>query len=163
MVSGIPCKHAICVINDNEEDVNKYVAQYYSGNIWKGTYEYNIKPVNGEDLWKKTGRIPIGVPEFRRPPGRPKTYRRKKAPHESPTREGKATRHGRTMHCSNCGEAGHNIAKCKNETKILQAPKNKRGRPRKNPQEVNILLIFSSNYILNDTLLTLLHIPDAGS
>ena len=40
--------------------------------VWIETYRNNIKPVNGETFWQKTGKNPIGVPCYRKMPGRPK-------------------------------------------------------------------------------------------
>ena len=49
-----------------------YVDYYYKRQVWIETYRNNIKPVNGEIFWQKTGKDPIGVPGYRKMPGRPK-------------------------------------------------------------------------------------------
>ncbi|KAG5407425.1 hypothetical protein IGI04_013544 [Brassica rapa subsp. trilocularis] len=48
---------------------------------------------------------------------------------------GKSTRHGRIPHCSQCKQAGHIKTSCKNESVTVEGPKNRRGRPRKHPNE----------------------------
>lgn len=141
-MTGIPCKHAICVLDDEEKDPVNYVTHYYSSTLMTATYKENIKPVNGEKLWKKTHRTPIRIPEFRKPRGRPKNRDRRKEPFEDLQNKGKTTRHGRTFHCSRCGQAGHIKSGCRNEVVIVEGPKNRRGRPRKNPDDVSIWLKF---------------------
>ncbi|XP_024015843.1 uncharacterized protein LOC112089101 [Eutrema salsugineum] len=133
---GIPCHHAICVLDDNQESPVNYVSPYYSTSLMQATYAHNIKPMNGEKLWPKVHKPPILIPEFRKPRGRPPTRDRRKEPFEDLQNKGKVTRHGRTMHCSNCGEAGHIKSGCKNEKVVVEGPKNRRGRPRKNPADV---------------------------
>ena len=88
--------------------VCSYVDSYYLTSRWKDTYENNIKPVNGERLWEKTGKEAIQIPEKRRMPGRPKNYDRIKEAHESKTNPTKDTREGRRMTCSNCKQTCHN-------------------------------------------------------
>lgn len=141
LVSGIPCKHAICVLDDNQDDAVRYVPKYYYTDVMKKTYDENIKPVNGEKMWKKTNKPPVGIPEMRKPRGRPKTRDRRKEPFEDLQNAGKSTRHGRIPHCSRCKEVGHIKSGCKNEPVVVEGPKNRRGRPRKFPSEVNIPLI----------------------
>ncbi|XP_020876132.1 uncharacterized protein LOC110227137 [Arabidopsis lyrata subsp. lyrata] len=130
-LTGIPCKHAVYVLDDNQDDPEKYVADYYQSSYLKNTYVDNIKPVNGEQLWTKTWKPPIGIPNIRKPRGRPKKRDRKKEPFESLQNAGKSTRHGRIPHCSRCGQAGHIKSGCKNELVVVEGPKNRRGRPRK--------------------------------
>ncbi|CAH2046669.1 unnamed protein product [Thlaspi arvense] len=57
-------------------------------------------------------------------------------PLEDLQNKGKATRHGRTFHCSNCGQAGHIKSGCKNEVVFMEGPKNIQGRTCKNLDEV---------------------------
>lgn len=135
-MTGIPCKHAVCVLDDNQEDPETYAANYYETSFLKNTYMDNIRPVNGEQLWNKLGKPPIAIPDIRKPRGRPKNRDRKKEPFESLQNAGKSTRHGRVPHCSRCGETGHIKSSCKNEQVVVEGPKNKRGRPRKQPDEV---------------------------
>ncbi|KAH0929178.1 hypothetical protein HID58_014905, partial [Brassica napus] len=82
-----------------------------------------------------TGKPPIGIPEIRKPRGRPRTRERKKEPFEALETAGKSSRHGRIPTCSNCHQSGHIKTGCKNQTVVYEGPKNKRGRPRKNLEE----------------------------
>ncbi|XP_010523617.1 PREDICTED: uncharacterized protein LOC104801928 [Tarenaya hassleriana] len=136
-LTGVPCQHAITVINEMRYDLPRYVAEYYSKSTWEETYTRNIDPVNGEPMWEKLGKDPIGVPNFRRMPGRPTKFHRRKDPHESPKKAGHMTRHGRQMTCGRCRQVGHNAAGCKNEPVLVYGPKRKRGRPRKDVQAQN--------------------------
>lgn len=138
-LTGIPCKHAVCVLDDNQQDPVKYTAVYYYTHVMKKTYSDNIKPVNGENLWKMTGKPPIGIPEIRKPRGRPRTRDRKKEPFEALETAGKVSRHGRIPTCSNCHQSGHIKTGCKNQTVVYEGPKNKRGRPRKHPEVIFLI------------------------
>lgn len=110
---GIPCNHAICVINDIRRKPEEYVVNYYKTPVWIDTYRDNIKPVNGELYWNKTGKGTIGVPGFRKMPGRPKKKRIAPA-HKSLSKPNITTRGKRTITCSNCKQVGHNKGTCKN-------------------------------------------------
>ncbi|XP_010506952.1 PREDICTED: uncharacterized protein LOC104783503 [Camelina sativa] len=54
---------------DNQDNPEKYVADYYQSSYLKNTYVDNIKLVNGEQLWTKTWKSPIGIPNIRKPRG----------------------------------------------------------------------------------------------
>ncbi|VVA90420.1 unnamed protein product [Arabis nemorensis] len=138
-LTGIPCKHAVCVLDDNKEDPEKYVVEYYYTHVLKTTYADNIKPVNGHTMWKHVNKPPIGIPEMRKPRGRPKNRDRIKEPFESFKNPGKATRHGRIPNCRNCLQAGQIRTSCKNETVVFEGPKNRPGRPAKLPSETQLL------------------------
>ncbi|XP_010532980.1 PREDICTED: uncharacterized protein LOC104808850 [Tarenaya hassleriana] len=129
-VTGIPCNHALAVINQRREGLSDYVSDYFSKAKWVATYRQNINPVNGSLFWRKSGKKPIVVPKTRNMPGRPKKFKRKKDPHESPSKRGKITKHGRKMTCSQCRQVGHNAKTCKNEP-VERIPVRGRGRPRK--------------------------------
>lgn len=133
-------------------DICSYVVNYYRTAVWIDTYRDNIKPVNGELYWHKTGKEPIGVPGFRKMPGRPKKKRIKPA-HESPTKPNKTTRHGRTVTCSNCKQIGHNRGTCKNQSNVVEGAKRKRGRPRKIPVSVTLSLLTHFHLIRSHFLM----------
>ncbi|XP_033135086.1 uncharacterized protein LOC103836824 [Brassica rapa] len=135
-ITGIPCQHAIYVINEHNKEPEDYVDPYYLTTRWQETYENNIKPVNGERLWEKTFKDPIQIPDKRKMPGRPKNYDRIKEAHESKTNPTKATREGRRMTCSNCKQTGHNCGTCTRQA-VPDVPKGKRGRPKKTPTPVS--------------------------
>lgn len=46
-LTGIPCKHAVSVLDDNQEDPIRYTSEYYYAHMMRRTYSDNIKPVNG--------------------------------------------------------------------------------------------------------------------
>lgn len=137
-MTDLPCKHAMGVLDDNQDDPLRYVPRYYFTNVFKKTYECNIKPVNGEKFWRRTNKPPIGIPELRKPRGRPKNRDRRKEPFEDLQNAGKSTRHGRVPHCSQCKQAGHIKSGCKNEPVVFEGPKNRRGRPSRFPSKVKI-------------------------
>ncbi|XP_010533688.1 PREDICTED: uncharacterized protein LOC104809403 isoform X2 [Tarenaya hassleriana] len=64
-------------------------------------------------------------------PGRPRKFNRTKDPHESPSKSGRLSRHGRKMTCTRCKQVGHNAKTCKNEPFQMEGPTRGRGRPRK--------------------------------
>ncbi|CAE6073388.1 unnamed protein product [Arabidopsis arenosa] len=129
-ISGIPCPHAIFVIGEHNRDPEDYVDRHLETKVLKATYKDNIEPVNGERLWKRTGKGVIEVPDKRKKRGRPKKFDRIKEPSESSTNPTKLTREGKTVTCSNCKQIGHNKGTCKNQA-VQSAPPRKRGRPRK--------------------------------
>ncbi|XP_010532362.1 PREDICTED: uncharacterized protein LOC104808385 [Tarenaya hassleriana] len=77
---GIPCQHALCIINEKQEEVSNYISEYYMTSQWVETYAHNINHVNGQVLWQKTNMPAIGVPNKRSMPGRPKKFSRRKEP-----------------------------------------------------------------------------------
>ncbi|KAJ0246585.1 hypothetical protein HA466_0170990 [Hirschfeldia incana] len=108
------------------------------GKLWD--YEEELRRSNNgisTDLCtrEKTNKPPIGIPEIRKPRGRPRTRDRKKKPFEALETSGKTSRHGRIPTCSNCHKSGHIKTGCKNQTVVYEGPKNKRGRPRKHLEE----------------------------
>ncbi|WZZ36986.1 hypothetical protein YC2023_020387 [Brassica napus] len=64
-----------------DEDPVKYTSEYYYTHKMKKTYNENIKPVNGENLWKRLGKPSIGIPELRKSRGRPRTRERGEKSH----------------------------------------------------------------------------------
>ncbi|CAH2052446.1 unnamed protein product [Thlaspi arvense] len=58
-LTWIPCKHDVCVLDDNREHPMLDVAEYYYTHVLKKKYKDNIKPVNGEKLWINTNKPPI--------------------------------------------------------------------------------------------------------
>ncbi|XP_010536255.1 PREDICTED: uncharacterized protein LOC104811292 [Tarenaya hassleriana] len=130
-VTGIPCTHGLAVINQRRDNLSLYVSHYFSKEKWVATYENNILPLNGEIFWRKTMKDPLGVPIPQSMPGRPRKFHRKKDPHESPSKSGHISRHGRKMTCTKCKQVGHNIKTCKNEPYQVHGPPRGPGRPRK--------------------------------
>ena len=86
---------------------------------------------------RKTHKPPISIPEFCKPRGRPRTRDRRKEPFEDLQNAGKATRHGRVPHCSHCKQAGQFPEDARMNQWLWRGQKNRRGRPRKNTDEVS--------------------------
>nr|GEZ55338.1 hypothetical protein CTI12_AA107650 [Tanacetum cinerariifolium] len=76
---------------------------------WIEAYQYGIKPVFGQKMWKPSN-LPKPLPPIERKiPGRPRTKRIR-----HPTKdENKVSRVSRIMHCHRCWKAGHNKKNCK--------------------------------------------------
>ncbi|KAG8490703.1 hypothetical protein CXB51_013763 [Gossypium anomalum] len=49
-LSGIPCAHLVCVVYNKVEDLEKYLAKFYSKEMYMRTNEYDLQPINGLDL-----------------------------------------------------------------------------------------------------------------
>lgn len=60
--TDVPCKHVVCVLDDNQEDHVKYTIGYYYLYMMKKTHNENIKHVNDENLWKRIGKPLVGTP-----------------------------------------------------------------------------------------------------
>ncbi|CAH1416035.1 unnamed protein product [Lactuca virosa] len=98
------------------------------------SYSSNIKPVNGSNLWSKTGFIKPLPALARRMPGRPTTKRKRHASEQEGRFSSTRVFVPRTVRCEKCLEYGHNKKSCKNEKKpVVPLPPKKRGRPRKDP------------------------------
>ncbi|XP_010463294.1 PREDICTED: uncharacterized protein LOC104743965 [Camelina sativa] len=117
-LTGIPCRHAVCAIRENCQEVEDYISDYYLTEKWRDNYRRGLSPVNGTKFWEEVGGRRIYGPPYKRPPGRPKGKARIKGVHESPTKNNKykVGRKGRIAHCSLCGGAGHNSRKCPQES-----------------------------------------------
>ncbi|KAL0898690.1 hypothetical protein Bca101_082651 [Brassica carinata] len=123
-ITGIPCEHAYGAMIDVGLDAEDYVSDFFSTHIWQMTYSDSIRTVRGPRFWMKKGKYKLVVepPEpslpGRKKKNKKKSYPRIKGKHESPKKKRKKQeeslgRRGRIMHCSKCGEADHNAARCK--------------------------------------------------
>lgn len=128
-MSGLPCRHALRIINKKKLNYEDYTSEWYSNAKQNHIYSSSIEPVNGLRFWKNSGSVikppPALVEEIQNTKGRKPKPKRKKARHESPTK--KASRKKRIMHCGRCGEAGHNVTKCKNP--VSEKNKSKKKTP----------------------------------
>ena len=71
-------------------------------------YKYNLVPLRGRVHWEKMNGVTVHPPLYTKVMGRPKKNRRK-APEEKIKKGVKIlSRHGVSMHCSECHRAGHN-------------------------------------------------------
>ncbi|KAL2935010.1 hypothetical protein RDABS01_018129 [Bienertia sinuspersici] len=113
----------------NAED---YVHEYYTREMYLKTYSGTIPPLKGERHWPRVN-MPLDPLPIKVGPGKPRKNR-VKDPHENPKKQGKLTRHGNEMTCSNCQRKGHNKRSCPNKGSTSAPappqPKRKRGRPK---------------------------------
>ncbi|KAK8698775.1 hypothetical protein V6N13_114882 [Hibiscus sabdariffa] len=76
-LTGIPCNHAISVINCNNMNVVSFVDPCYKKDTQLSIYGHYISPIRGVNQWTKVeGMEPILPPVLRRPVGRPNKKRR---------------------------------------------------------------------------------------
>lgn len=145
-ISGVPCEHAYGVCLDAGIDVENYISDFFSTDIWRDCYETANKPMVGPKEWMTSNYRLITAPPEPVLPGRrkktKKSYERIKGVDSPKKGKGKGkqkkmkpqnqksfkekeklTRKGRTIHCSKCGEAGHNAAGCKKYPKEKKAKK----------------------------------------
>ncbi|GKV04945.1 hypothetical protein SLEP1_g17025 [Rubroshorea leprosula] len=65
-MTGIPCRHAVTVISHIQENVEDYVAHWYSKQIFMASYEYEVPVIEGMDQWKETKMPHVQPPNLRR-------------------------------------------------------------------------------------------------
>ncbi|XP_051134173.1 uncharacterized protein LOC127253566 [Andrographis paniculata] len=114
---GIPCRHGMSAICGQQLDLADFVDEVYSVENFKRVYSYSIGPMNGAQLWPKTGLPPPFPPIVKRSAGRPKTTRRRD-PYEimekGYTRRQKGDNNSlpkqrRRVTCKFCGLIGHTL------------------------------------------------------
>ncbi|KAL4558157.1 hypothetical protein LXL04_036354 [Taraxacum kok-saghyz] len=129
-LSGIPCVHAQVVILYTNQDPVSFISSWFSKNNYMQTYEENIRPVNGSNLWSETTHTKPLPPLERRMPGRP-SVKRKRHVYENQDKYSQVSCKGRTVTSKNCLQKGHNRKSCKNPTVVADPqPKKKMGRPK---------------------------------
>ncbi|KAL2923377.1 Elongation factor 1-alpha [Bienertia sinuspersici] len=129
-LNGIPCCHAVACIFFCHGNVEDYVHESYTREMYLKTYSGTITQLEGERHWPRVN-MPLDPPLIKIGPGRPRKNR-VKDPHENPKKQGKLTRYGIEMTCSSCQRKGHNKRSCPNKgSTSAPAPpqlKRKRGR-----------------------------------
>ncbi|RYQ93482.1 hypothetical protein Ahy_B09g099761 [Arachis hypogaea] len=109
----MPCMHAISVIQEkNDKRPEEYCHEWLAMEEYRRTYQYNVNPVKGQELWEKNGSPAPVPPPIKSKPRRPTTKRRKDKA-EGPT--GTKTKMKRKYNpnwCMYCGEVGHNKRTC---------------------------------------------------
>ena len=120
-LTGMPCQHAIAAIHSRRHNPTDYVSDYYKREKYLAAYKHSLEAMKGEEYWDFHGgeiMLPPDIPKRLR--GRPKKLRRREA-WEGGSRSQTAPSQGvllqrfsnkRVMHCSNCGDASHRLAKC---------------------------------------------------
>ncbi|KAH7856453.1 hypothetical protein Vadar_001565 [Vaccinium darrowii] len=130
-LTGIPCEHAARVIVESGGQPEEYVSDWYSKHCFLTTYKNIMHPMNGPDMWEKSGKDPIKPPHFTRQPGRPRKARRREAD-ELAKKTFKLSKRGVKMTCRKCGKQGHNSRTCKAPvTAFPRDPERGRGRGRR--------------------------------
>ncbi|XP_071713523.1 uncharacterized protein [Rutidosis leptorrhynchoides] len=121
-LTGIPCKHAVAVINnmaDNGLEVSEpetWVHPVYLLSTWINTYQFTVEPLNGRTLCEKAeDGYTLVAPKKISTPGRPKKKRRMSANEKDVVGvDGKLSSQGKLKKCGACGIYGHNKRKCPN-------------------------------------------------
>ncbi|GKU99939.1 hypothetical protein SLEP1_g12713 [Rubroshorea leprosula] len=133
-MTGIPCRHAVTVINHKQENDEDYVAHWYSKHMFMASYEYEVPVIEGINQWKETKMPPMQPPNPRKMPGRPKKKRQQEE------WEGKTSvgRKGRLMTCQKCFKRGHNSRSCKGVPPNIQEQNEDQATPQEEqPQGVD--------------------------
>nr|KAJ0209863.1 hypothetical protein LSAT_V11C400185160 [Lactuca sativa] len=108
--TGIPCVHAISAILCLNGNIEEYVANLYTTKMFGRYYKYNVKPINGHEMWLANDMNTILPPKRRRMPGRPKINRKKCISERSDRHT--ISKVWTTSKCSLCSQPGHNMRKC---------------------------------------------------
>lgn len=134
-ICGIPCQHAYGVILKKKLNSDDYVSDWFLTSRWRDLYADNVKPLRGSSHWARGDISLVSEPPEPPQPGRKKKskkQKRKKGINESPSKKKKKKKQTktkevsispsktltkRTMHCKNCGQAGHNSRSCAKRAK----------------------------------------------
>lgn len=129
-MTGIPCEHAICAILQEEKDAEDFVSNFYSVEKYKTTYKYIIMPVPDNSQWSEPSahdkEEQLLPPVFKKKTGRPRKVRKKGL--DEINIDGKLTRKGLIMSCSNCGDITHNTRRCEKPPPEHRMKTKKRGK-----------------------------------
>ncbi|GAV83306.1 hypothetical protein CFOL_v3_26754, partial [Cephalotus follicularis] len=106
-VAGIPCKHVVCCLGHNRENLEDYCHEFYSVKRYVDTYCELMHRIPEANLDTRNMNEDIQPPPLKRLPGRLAINRRKE-PGESTS----TIRRSSTIKCGNCGGLGHNRKKC---------------------------------------------------
>ncbi|CAM0877694.1 unnamed protein product [Alopecurus aequalis] len=108
-VTGIPCNHAISVIQKIKQLPDDYVHDFFKKPMYKEAFRSVIYPVPGPDDWPKTNTRDIDPPIFNEGPGR-KQVKRKRGQFEVPAPRDSSRMASIT--CGNCSTVGHRYDHC---------------------------------------------------
>lgn len=105
--------HGVACISYLNMDCQDFVSQWFTTDMFLKSYQYNIMPLNGSDMWPQVDYIKPLPPKKRRLPGRPTVKRRRdQEEREDKGRKHKVTKIGAVLRCSICKERGHNKVRC---------------------------------------------------
>ena len=111
-LTGIPCAHAISCLRHERIAPKSMLPECYSTTSYLLAYGQHIRPCRDKSTWDKVAATEILPPIYEKKVGRPPKSR-KKQPHEFQGPQGpRLSKHGVTMHCRYCGDAGHNKKGC---------------------------------------------------
>ncbi|XP_066365348.1 uncharacterized protein [Miscanthus floridulus] len=111
-LTGIPCAHAISCLRHERVAPESVLPECYSTTSYLLAYGQHIRPCRDKSTWDKVAATEILPPIYDKKVGRPPKSR-KKQPHEFQGPQGpRLSKHGVTMHCRYCGDAGHNKKGC---------------------------------------------------
>ncbi|XP_057732293.1 uncharacterized protein LOC130947608 [Arachis stenosperma] len=79
---------------------------------YRSTYQFNVNPVKGQDLWEKTGSPAPVPPPIKPKPGIPTTNKKKDKDEGPSGMKTKMKRKYAPIRCMYCGEVGHNKRTC---------------------------------------------------
>ncbi|KAE8678951.1 hypothetical protein F3Y22_tig00111402pilonHSYRG00531 [Hibiscus syriacus] len=151
-LTGIPCIHAVAVMQLHNDRPEPYVHTCYHKSTQLVIYSNFICPVKGAKQWTPVIEMePIMPPELRRPPGRPTKKRRKEADEENKNGP-KLSKKGSMGNCSKCGKPGHNKRTCRGEVGGIRSLNQRESRssqphtPDQPSQTLNSNATTSSNY-----------------
>ena len=137
-LNGYGCVHSVASICFMNREVEEYVDPIFTRSMYDKTYQFQIFPMNGYQLWPETTFIPPLPPKSRRMPGRPKTKRVRSASEK--LGKHKVCKVGKKVSCGICKGEGHNKRSCPT---IVTQPRRKklpvRTKKRTRPSEVCML------------------------
>jgi hypothetical protein len=111
-LTGIPYSHAISCLRHERILEDSVLPACYSIEAFQNAYSCNILPCSDKASWENVRGLEVQPPKYEKKVGRPPKARRK-APHEVQGRNGpRLSKHGVIIHCSHCGQPGHNSATC---------------------------------------------------
>ncbi|WVZ91385.1 hypothetical protein U9M48_037565 [Paspalum notatum var. saurae] len=121
---GLPCSHAIACILFKTNCLDDYVADCYSIDNFKRTYDHCLQPLQGMSAWQQSDKPKPKAPGYVKMPGRPKKSRRRE-PGEGSKRR-RMSKAGTRVRCSRCKGYGHNISTCDKRNGVSSEPQQNR-------------------------------------
>ncbi|XP_074299337.1 uncharacterized protein LOC141630410 [Silene latifolia] len=119
-INGIPCEHATTAICSKNESPDSYVASWYSKEAYEASYTFSLKPLNGQNMWKKVDGSSILSSDPRVKHGRPNKRKRAFAEINRKTYTYRIPNRRKQL-CSNCKEPGHKSRTCTYKVSVDQS------------------------------------------
>ncbi|RZC55099.1 hypothetical protein C5167_013957 [Papaver somniferum] len=108
-VYSFPCAHALATIRKIKREAIDFISPYFTSDYFRKTYLHCIQPIpNYNRPVEIKEDYTINPPIVKKQPGRPPGKRILSKGEKKVKRK---------VNCSNCKEAGHNMAGCKNPPK----------------------------------------------